>query len=116
MLLAPMAQRLEGVHVGFLRQVNKLKAKSMRNGLWRKVEADKVIQGEGTQPIHTYLDRSQETVAKWVTLWPRFDVRTRRTGYKGEGKLRVLWWRKEKSEEQLRITLEEIFSAAREQR
>ena len=28
----PIAQRLEGVHVGFLRQVTKLKVKSLRDG------------------------------------------------------------------------------------
>ena len=50
-LLLPMAQRLEGVHVGLLRQVNKLKEKSLNDGLWRKVAIDKVLQGAGTQPL-----------------------------------------------------------------
>ena len=35
-LLVPMAQRLEGVHVGFLKQVTKPKAKRLRDVLWRK--------------------------------------------------------------------------------
>ena len=38
-ILAPMVQRIEGVHVGFLRQVTKLEAKIMNGGLWRKVAA-----------------------------------------------------------------------------
>ena len=38
-LLAPMAQRLEGVHVGFLKQVTKPKAKQLRDVLWRKAAA-----------------------------------------------------------------------------
>ena len=67
-LLAPMAQRLEIVHVGFLRQVTKLKAKRLRDGFWRMVAADKVLQGAVTQPLQTYLDRRQATVADWVSL------------------------------------------------
>ena len=39
MLSEPMAHRLAGVHVGFLQQVTKLKAKKMREGLWRKMAA-----------------------------------------------------------------------------
>ena len=46
-LAAPMAQRLEGVHVGFLRQATKLKAKILKDGSWYKVVEDKVLQGEG---------------------------------------------------------------------
>ena len=43
--LAPMAQRLEVFHVGFLIQVTNLKGKSLRDRLLRKVEAEKVLQG-----------------------------------------------------------------------
>ena len=67
-LLAPMAHRLEGVHVGFLRQVTKLKAKILKGVSWRKVAADRVLQGSGTQPLQIYLERSQEKVVEWVTL------------------------------------------------
>ena len=52
-LAAPMAQRLEGVHVGFLRQVIKFKAKILKDGLWRKVAAEKVLQGAGKKPLQT---------------------------------------------------------------
>ena len=61
-LLAPMTQRLEGFHVGLLRQVRKLKAKRQRDGSWRKVASDKAIQGEGTQLLQTYLDRRKAAV------------------------------------------------------
>ena len=64
LLLAPMAQRLEGVHVGFLRQVVKLKAKMLKDSSWHKLAADKVLQGAVTQPLQTYLDRSQSKVAQ----------------------------------------------------
>ena len=43
MLLSPMSQGLEGVHVGFLRQVTKLKTKRLRDGSWRKVAVDRLI-------------------------------------------------------------------------
>ena len=46
-LSVPMAQMLEGVRLGFLRQVVKFKAKRLRDGLWRKLAADKVLQGAG---------------------------------------------------------------------
>ena len=49
LLLAPMSQRLERVSVGFLRQVTNMKAKRLRDGSWRKVVADKVLQRVGTQ-------------------------------------------------------------------
>ena len=41
MLLAPMAHRLEGVHVGLLIQVKNLKAKTLRDGCggtWRQTK------------------------------------------------------------------------------
>ena len=43
MLLAPMSQGLEGFHVGFLRQVTKLKTKRLRDGSWQKVAIDRLI-------------------------------------------------------------------------
>ena len=45
--MAPMAQRLEGFHVGFLRHLKLLKANRLRDGSWRKVTAYKVLQGGG---------------------------------------------------------------------
>ena len=79
-LLATMAQRLEGVHVGFLRQVKKLKTKSLKDGSWCKEAVDRVLQGAGKQPLRTYLYRRQATVVKWVDLQPIFEVCERETG------------------------------------
>ena len=87
MLLVPTAQRLEVFHVGFLRQVTKLKAKILKDGLWHKVAAEKVLLGAGTQPLQTYLDRRQVKVEEWVALWPIFEVCMRETGYEGGGGL-----------------------------
>ena len=50
-LLAPIMNRLEVVHVEFLIQVMKLKAKILKDGSWRKVEADRLLNGAGTQPL-----------------------------------------------------------------
>ena len=49
----------------------------------------KVLQGAGTHPLRTYVDRRQVTVAEWVSLRPIFDVCERGMGYEGGGKLRV---------------------------
>ena len=73
MLSAPMEQRLEGVHGGFLRLVKKFKAKIMKEGLWQKVAAEKVLQGAGTQTLQTYLYRRQVKVVKWVASRPIFE-------------------------------------------
>ena len=69
-----MAQRLDGVHVGFLRQVTKLKAKILRNSSWQKVVTNKALQGAGAQPLYIYLDRRQAAVVQLVALWPIFYV------------------------------------------
>ena len=61
-LSVPMAQRLEGVHVGFLIQVTKLKEKRPKEGSWQKLAADKVLQGAETQQLQTYLDKRQAIV------------------------------------------------------
>ena len=66
MLSATMEQRIEVVHVGFLRNMKRLKEKRTRESLWCKVAAKKVLQGSGTQPIQTYLDMRQTKVAEWV--------------------------------------------------
>ena len=79
-LSEPMAHRIYGIHVGFLIQVEKLKVKKLRDDSWQKVMANKVLQGAGTQPLQTYLDRIWATMAEWVALWPIFDVCARKTG------------------------------------
>ena len=116
MLSAPMAKKLEGVHMGFLRQVTRLKAKRLKDGSWQKVASDRVLQGAGTQPLQTYIGRRQATVAEWVALRPIFEVYAKETGYEGGGRLREPWWRQTAAEKQLRATLEDILVAAMERR
>ena len=71
--------------MGFLRQVLRLKAKSLTDGSWHKAALDIVLQGAGTQPILTYIGRRQATVAEWVALRPNFELGAKETGYKGGG-------------------------------
>ena len=116
MLTAPMIQRLEVAHVSFLRKVTCKQATWRRYGSFRKVTAEAVLQGVGTQFLSTYMDRQQATVAEWVALRPIFDVFKRETGYKGGGRLRVPWWRQEATENHLKVALEAILEAATAQR
>ena len=93
MLSAPMAQRLEGVCMGFLQQVTNSKGNHLRDGSWRKAAAKTVPQGAGKQPLWTYLDRIQGTVAGCVSLRPIFDDCIRDMRYGVGEKLQTLLWR-----------------------
>ena len=84
-MLVQIAQRLEGVYVGFLRQVKKLNPKRIKDGSWQKVTSDRVLQGEGTKLIQTYLEIRQATVVEWVALQTIFEVCARDVGYEGGG-------------------------------
>ena len=92
-LSAPMMQRLEGAHVSFLRQVTQKQATQRRDGSWRQMTAEAVLQGAGTQSLRTYVDRRQATVADWLALRPIFDIFARETGYERGGRLWLPWWR-----------------------
>ena len=45
---AVMSWKLEGVHVGFLRQITGQKAKRQRDRIWRSEAAEKVLKEAGT--------------------------------------------------------------------
>ena len=92
-LSAAMAKKLEGLHVRLLRQVTRTKEKRYKDGSWQKVASGIVLQGVGTQPLQTYIDRMQVTVVEWVALRPLFEVCVNETGYKGGGRLREMWLR-----------------------
>ena len=64
----------------------------------------------------TYVYRRQETVAEWVVARTILDVCSIDTGYKGGGRLRVMWWRKKAEEYQIRVTVEAILEEARVRR
>ena len=46
-----MVKKLEGVHVGLLRKVTRMKAKRLKDSSWWEVASEKVLQGVGTQPL-----------------------------------------------------------------
>ena len=58
----------------------------------------------------------QATVLERVSLWPIFEVCVRDTGYEGGGRLQVTWWMQEAAENQMKVKIEEILSAARVRR
>ena len=67
MLLAPMAQRLEGVHVHLLRQVTEKKENRVRYGSWRLVTEKNTSRERGhSRSGHMWAgDRRQ-----WQSGWP----------------------------------------------
>ena len=74
---------------------------------------EKLIHGEETQLLQTYLERRQVTVAKWVALRPIFDVYARETVHEGGGEIQVPWWRQAAAEKQLKVVVEDILMSAR---
>ena len=111
-LMAAMLKNIEGVHVVFLRQVTGMKAQSMEVKTWKKEGADRVLQAAGTKPLQEYINKSQETVAEWVSLWPIFKICAKETAYEGWGRLREPWWQQAAAEQQLKSTLKEILAGA----
>ena len=68
-----------------------------------------MLQGAGTQPLQTYLDRRQATVDKWVALRPFLEVYVKYTGYERGGKIQDPWWRQAAAEKKTMVTLEDIL-------
>ena len=54
-----MSRKIEGVHVGFLRRITRQRAVQQKDGTWRKVAAEMVLEKAGTQPLGTYIERRQ---------------------------------------------------------
>ena len=63
-------RNLEGLHIGFLRQITGKKAVQKEDRTWQKVAAEKALEKAGSQSRGIYIDRRQETVAEWVALRP----------------------------------------------
>ena len=55
-------RNLDGVQVGFLRQITGHKAKRQRDRTWRSKSAAKVIKEAVTQSLGAYIDNRQATV------------------------------------------------------
>ena len=73
-LLTEISRKLEGMHVGFLRQVMGQKSKRQREGTRRSVVEVGVIKESETHTLWLYIDKRQATVAKWVVLRPILEI------------------------------------------
>ena len=58
-----MSRKLEGVHVAFLWQITRQGAVRHKDGTWRQVSAETILEKAGTHPLCTYIGRRQSTVA-----------------------------------------------------
>ena len=62
-LSAAMLNKIEGVHMGFLRQVMKMKAGRLGGETCTKEGTYRVLQAAWTKPLQEYIDKRQATVA-----------------------------------------------------
>ena len=88
-----MSRKLEGINMGFLRQIMGQRAVRRKERNWRKAAAEKVLEKAGTHSLGAYNDRRQTTVTEWVELRPILEVCDRETSYKGGGRCREPGWR-----------------------
>ena len=63
-----MSRNLEGVHVGFQRQIIGQKEVRKRYRTRKCVKVENLFQKAGTQYLGAYIDKQQETVVEWVAL------------------------------------------------
>ena len=61
-------KKLEGIHVGFLKQVTGEKTRIKNGRYWWRAKSYNMLQEVGMQPLQTYIDRIQETVEDWLAL------------------------------------------------
>ena len=108
-----MSHKLEGVHVGFPRQIMGQNSEQQRDRTWQSVASEKVIKEAVTQSLGSYIYKQQTTVAEWVALRPMLEVSYKDTGYKGGGRRRDPWCQKMAAGKQLSDILKEISVAAR---
>ena len=114
-MLAAMVNKLEGVHMGFLRQVTRMKEQRLGDETWKNMGPDRVLQAAGTKPLQEYINKNQATVAEWVSLLLIFEVCAKYTGYEGGGgETHELWWFQKAAEQQMGATSKNISEAAGE--
>ena len=70
-----------------------------------------MLQAGVTKPLREYIEKRHAMVEEWVALEPIFEVCTKETVYKGEGKLHKPWWWQAATEQQLEAKLKNISSA-----
>ena len=84
-LLAVISRNLEGVHMGFLRQIMGQKANRQREKTWRSEAEEKVLKEARTHFLGEYIDKQEAKMAEWVLLRPILEVYNNETGYEGRG-------------------------------
>ena len=105
-LLATISRKLEGVHVGILRNITGQREKKQRGGTWRNEAAAKVLKEAGTHSLGAYIDKRQASMAEWVALRPILEICGKGNGYEGGGRRQELWWRQKADRNQLSATLD----------
>ena len=63
-LIVEIMQKLEGVHVGLLRQVTGKKAQRIGDKTWNKEGADSVLQETGIKHLRYYINKRKDTVSE----------------------------------------------------
>ena len=84
-MLEEMSRKLEGVHLGFLRQVTGQKANQQRDRTWRSAIVTKVLKEEVTETLGAYIYKRKAVVAEWAELRSILEICYMDTGYKGGG-------------------------------
>ena len=77
--------KLEGLHVGFPRQITGKRACYQADGNWETTVTEEVIWAIVMQLEAKYIGNRQEMVAQWVALCPFMEVYAREIGYEGGG-------------------------------
>ena len=72
--LEEMERKVEGTHMGFLRQITGKRARSISDRTWEKPGLEVVQEAAVTQSDMTYIGIRHATVVQWVDLRPIFEV------------------------------------------
>ena len=100
-----MYWKLEGVNVGFLMQITGQREARQKEGTWRCVAVEKVLNTEGTQYLGAYIDRWQAKVSEWVVLCPILEVYNKEICYKIWRRRQDHWWRQKATRKTLSARL-----------
>ena len=93
-LTAPKFLALEGAHVGFTREVARMKPRRDRRGGWTYPHSADMLRAAGLQTVTTYIGRQQNTVVDWVATRPIMELCLQMgelTGREGGGEQQRRW-------------------------
>ena len=107
-LLAEMAKRIEGFHVGLLCQVTGKTARQQWDRTWKRKGAASVIREKGIHNFGEYINRRYTTVAEWISLRSIYKVCEKEIGTGGGERLCETWWRQTAPRAQMGDTIGKI--------